>query len=173
MSKYPDNPYWDQKRDVPETPYAQGDWDDAEEGGFLTAEHVIERLERMITHALGLEPEAAAYDDEGFFLSLVGAGKRQDDITLNVNTLDHNPPHCHVDVKGENHKKPRINLETGEFMDEIPKKLQPKRKKIEKMFQRYSDPLMTLWKDYHSDQDAKSGDSSLSKGESLTSDTLN
>lgn len=148
MSKHPGNPFWNQEEDVPMTLFTQADWDEAETGGFITAAHVLDRLERMLEHALGNENPNAAFDEEGFFISLVAEGFRHDGIRLTVNTNDHDPPHCHVLVKGEPGKKLRINLTTGEFMDDVPKKIQPQSKRILAMFAKNQDALSEIWTSY-------------------------
>lgn len=107
----------------------------------------------MLEHALGNENPNAAFDEEGFFISLVAAGKKHDGITLQVNTNDHNPPHCHVLVKGEPGKKLRIDLTTGEFMDDVPKKIKTQTKRIKALFVENQDALSELWDSYQGNAD--------------------
>lgn len=158
MSKHPGNPFWDHEQDVPITLFTQADWDEAEAGGFITADHVLDRFGRMLEHALGNGNPNAAFDEEGFFISLVAKGIKQDGITLTVNTDDHNPPHCHVLVKGEPGKKLRIDLSTGEFMDDVPKKIQPQKKRIKAMFAKNQDALSEIWAGYQDDTGSSEDD---------------
>ena len=57
--------------------------------------------------------------DEDGFLRALTADRWQVAGSLSVvmHSNDHPPPHVHVDVKGEWHRKLRINIETGELMD--------------------------------------------------------
>lgn len=146
MSKYPNNPYWDHELDVPFTLFAQGDWDEAEEGGFITVEHVLERAERMLLHALGTKGPAA-YDEEGFFLSLVSDSTPEEfGIKLVVHSNDHDPPHCHVKFQGILYDKLRIDLTTGEFLDDPPPGIRGKdMKQMKAVFVKYEDKLVGFW----------------------------
>lgn len=79
--------------------FAQGDWDDAEKGGFITAEHVLERAQRILLHTFGIE-EPAVYDEDGFFISLVSDSTPEEfGIKMVVHSHDHDPPHCHVNFR--------------------------------------------------------------------------
>lgn len=146
MSKYPNNPFWDHELDIPVTLYGQGDWDEAEEGGFITAEHALERAERMLLHALA-PGGPAAYDEEGFFRSLLSDSTREEfGIKLVVHSNDHDPPHCHVKFHGVLYDKLRIDLTTGEFLDDPPDGIRGKDlKQMKEVFTKYEDQMTGFW----------------------------
>ncbi|WP_165788069.1 DUF4160 domain-containing protein [Arthrobacter glacialis] len=152
MSKDPGDIFRHQEQDLPVTLYTQADWDDADANGLITAAHVLDRLHRMLEFALGNENPNARFDEEGFVVALVAASIKQDKIKLTVYTNDHNPPHCHVDVKGESHGKLRIDLSTGEFMEDVPKKIKSQQTRIMTLFTQNQEALSKLWDGYQSNQ---------------------
>ncbi len=101
-----------------ETLYTRSDWDGAVADRTLTPDHVLDRLWRIAVHEFGVEG-AAAYDEDGFFLSLTAEGLQlEGGVTLRVHTHDHPPPHVHVQRPGE--IDVRINLESGELLGPVP-----------------------------------------------------
>jgi hypothetical protein len=84
----------------------------------LTGRDVLDRLLRIAVHECG-EEGPAAYDEDGFFLSLIAEGiKLEGGISLVVHTNDHLPPHVHVQRPGE--KDIRLSLEDGSLLDDLP-----------------------------------------------------
>lgn len=146
MSKYPNNKYWDHKFDAPVTLFTQSEWDEAEEGGFITAEHVFERSQRMLLHAMGVEGPAA-YDEEGFFLALVADSTSEElGIKLVVHSNDHDPPHCHVKFQGRLVDDFRIDLITGDFLNDPPVEIRSKDlKKMKTVFVKHREILIEFW----------------------------
>lgn len=114
----PDEELVQDTRSLPETLYTRSDWDRAVAEGTLTPDQVLDRLLRTAVHHFG-DGGPASFDEDGFFLSLVADGLQvQGGVTLRVHTLDHPPPHVHVQRRGE--EDIRINLETGELLDRPP-----------------------------------------------------
>jgi len=118
MSRYPGNPWWCQVHDTPRAILTQFEWEEASEAGHLTLEHVLARLEFMLEWEIG-NGSALGLDEEGFFRALT-ADRWQVEGALSVvmRSHDHPPPHVHVYVRGDRHRKLRINIETGELMDD-------------------------------------------------------
>ena len=53
MTKYPGNPWWSESTDLPIPPSNKRVWDDAQAHGFITAEHILLRLDAMLRVAVG------------------------------------------------------------------------------------------------------------------------
>ncbi|TDU84011.1 uncharacterized protein DUF4160 [Kribbella voronezhensis] len=100
------------------TLYTRADWDRADARSELTGQDVLDRLSRMAVHEFG-EEGPAAYDEDGFFLSLIAEGlKLEGGISLVVHMNDHQPPHVHVKRPGENDI--RLGLADGSLLDDLP-----------------------------------------------------
>lgn len=101
--------------------FTRGDWQRAVEEGWLTREHVENRLHNIAVRDFG-ELGSAAYDEEGFFSSLVADGYRVEGIGFfKVWPNDHDPPHVHVVPFGHDKKVDlRFSLETGELLGDRP-----------------------------------------------------
>lgn len=129
---------------TPRTLYTREDWDDAVADGTLTPQDVLDRLTRILVSAFGVGGPAA-YDEDGFFLSLTAEGVRPEgSITLHVNTNDHPPPHVHV-LKPGMKGKLKIDLETGEFIGDVPRGLVGKTRGIRRAVEENRTRLMSLW----------------------------
>ncbi|WP_433592534.1 hypothetical protein [Nocardia sp. CA-145437] len=121
MSRHPDNPYWSQTDDKPIMIGSRRVWAEAEAAGYLTAEHVFARLHAIAMHEMDGEGPVA-YDADGFVTALTAEGIRlQGGVTLTVHTRDHQPPHAHITFTTDPSIDLRINLQTGELMNAIPK----------------------------------------------------
>lgn len=131
-----------------ETLYTRSDWDRAVAEGTLTSDHVLDRLRRIAVHEFGIE-DPAAYDEDGFFLSLTAEGLHlEGGVTLRVNPRDHLPPHVHVQRPGE--IDVRINLESGELLDPVPKGLSSKKLRgFRAAVLESHDLLSDWWEKYH------------------------
>lgn len=112
MSKHPANPYWCQQHDQPIVILTRSDWDGAAQQGFLTTEHILDRLAGILGHALG-----DGFDEEGFLTALVADGHRlTHGVTVRLCTRDHPPPHIHVEVRGQPRLHLRLDLHTGDLL---------------------------------------------------------
>ncbi|MFE6859690.1 DUF4160 domain-containing protein [Nocardia sp. NPDC057668] len=144
MSQHPNNPYWCQNHDRPKAILSRRDWEEAEAGGYITADHVLDRLYAIAVREFG-DSGPAAYDEEGFMIALTAEGIRcQGGVTLQVYN-DHPPPHVHIVIKADPSKKLRINLETGEMMDEIPNGWAKKLKAARGLVNQNHSGLLQLW----------------------------
>lgn len=96
------------------------EWDEAANNGWLTVEHVLNRLSAMTAYELGNGAEQG-YGPDGFLVALtadsyvVGSN-----VKVHLNTNDHPPPHVHIEVRGELDSKLRLAIETGEPLDDLP-----------------------------------------------------
>ena len=101
---------------------ARADWDRAIEEGWLTPEHVIERLHRLAVRDMGVTGPAS-YDEDGFVLALTAEGKRMEGVGwFHVYTNDHDPPHVHVIPFGmDGQVGVKLSLEDGRELEERPR----------------------------------------------------
>lgn len=122
MAKYPDNPFWNDERDVPVLITSQHDWDEAVAGGYLTAEHVQLRLELMLEFEFGNGADLG-FNEEGFLNALTSAGTRfEGGLKISIYPEDHDPPHAHIEFRSDPKHEFRLDLDTGELLrgDTIP-----------------------------------------------------
>lgn len=120
MSTQPGNPYWCQNHDRPIMIMSQGEWDQARADGWLTDEHIVQRLTDVANFALGNGAELG-FGPDGFLVSLVSDGMRlEGGVTLQVYSNDRPPPHVHVLLRGQPKVTLRIRLDNGEPMDAPP-----------------------------------------------------
>lgn len=125
MSRHPDNPKWCDDTDQPISLYGQAEWDEAVEHGWLTPEHVADRLQGMALYQFGNGAEMG-YGPEGFIVALVAdAWTIEGNLKVRMNSQDHPPPHLHIEFRGERGRL-RIRLDDGELMDERPRWLKRK-----------------------------------------------
>ncbi|MBA2953308.1 DUF4160 domain-containing protein [Nocardioides sp. CGMCC 1.13656] len=135
--------------------FTKADWDREVAAGRLTAQDVADRLWRMAVHEFGDEDSdrAAAYDDDGFFLSLTAASVAEvDGVKLWICTADHDPPHVHIKRPGVRDKVDdiKINLETNEIEGELPRGVRSKQlKKIRALVSEHHEALCSTWTTYH------------------------
>lgn len=71
------------------------------------------------------------------------AAIRERGIKFQVWPDDHDPPHVHVYVDGEDI---RINLETDEFIDKPPP---GQHRAIKKAYRKHREDIRQLWRQYH------------------------
>jgi hypothetical protein len=56
----------------------------------------------------------------------------------------------HIEVRSHPHAKIRINLATGEFLDDVPRGLPSKKlRRFQAVVREHHDVLATLWESYH------------------------
>lgn len=152
MSKYPDNPWWHQDHDAPILIMMRHEWDAAVAAGHVTPEHVMQRLKNIADHVFDNQT-LMGFDDEGFVVSLVAEGlPLAGGVKLYVYSNDHPPPHVHIQLKSHPGAKLRINLETGEFMDDAPRGVDTKKLKgFQSAILENHEILAAWWQDYHGD----------------------
>ena len=135
--------------------FTRADWDREKAAGRLTAQHVAERMQRMLEHELGDPdaPAAAAYDEDGFFISLTAASVAVvDGVKLWICTEDHPPPHVHIKRPGVKDRVDdiKINLETGEARRPLPDGVRSKHlKKVKELVVEHHEDLCSTWTSYH------------------------
>ncbi|CAN5167545.1 hypothetical protein BH09ACT12_BH09ACT12_30860 [soil metagenome] len=135
--------------------FTQADWDREEAAGRLTAQHVAERLQRMLEHEFADpdEPAVAAYDEDGFFTSLTAASVAVvDGVKLWICTEDHPPPHVHIKRPGVRDRIDdiKINLATGEERLPLPDGVRSKQlKNFKQLVAEYHEVLCDTWTSYH------------------------
>jgi hypothetical protein len=113
MSTYPENPYWDPESDGPIIIMDRQTWDEAEASGHITPEHRLHRVRNMMMNAVDLTDGNAAYDEDGFHLSLTAdAIQLEGGVELHVYAGDHPPAHVHIKVNAKD-AEVIILLETG------------------------------------------------------------
>lgn len=133
----------------------QSDWDREKAAGRLTAQHIAERLWRMVEFEFGDPdaPAAAGYDEEGFFISLTAASVATiDGVKLWICTEDHPPPHVHIKRPGVRDRLDdiKINLETGEERLPLPDGVKSKQlKNFKALVVEYHEVLCSTWTSYH------------------------
>ncbi|MDX1874057.1 DUF4160 domain-containing protein [Mycolicibacterium sp. 120266] len=150
MSRYPGNPWWDQDYDVPITIMSRSEWDEAAAAGYVTPEHVFLRLRNAANFAFG-NPIGIAFDEDGFVVALTSAGfALEGGVKLSVHPNDHPPPHVHVTISSHPNAKIRIELTTGELLDDLPRGLAAKKLKgIQSAVRENHAVLAGWWRDYH------------------------
>lgn len=149
MSKYPGNPYWNQTEDVPVAIFMKSDWDEAESLGFIVPEHVFSRLGNIAIREFGQEGPAA-YDEDGFYLSLVAAGLEiAGGVRLVVHTNDHPPAHVHIEAKSIPGLRLRLRLDNAEPLDPIPDGWAKKTRRIQLALRENHQLLSGWWETYH------------------------
>lgn len=135
--------------------FTRADWERELAAGRLTAQDVADRLWRMAVHEFDDEDaeRAAAYDADGFFLSLTAASVAEvDGVKLWICSIDHDPPHVHIKRPGVRDKVDdiKINLETGEIEGKLPRDVKSKQlKKVRELVTEYHDVLCRTWTTYH------------------------
>jgi hypothetical protein len=133
----------------------QADWDREEGAGRLTAEQVADRLWRMAMHEFADpgEPAAAAFDEDGFLLSLTAASVAVvDGIKLWICTEDHPPPHVHIKRPGTRDRIDdiKIDLATGAERQPLPRDVRAKQlKNIKALVAEHHEALCNTWTSYH------------------------
>jgi hypothetical protein len=152
MSKHPDNPHWCQNHDQPFVIKSRAEWDEAEEAGYITPEHVFIRLKNIADHIFENE-SSMGFDDDGFVISLVaGAITLEGGLKLRVWPNDHPPPHVHIEIRAHPEWTIRVNLETVALMDELPSGLSAKQFRGFLATIRESQPMLAdWWETYHGD----------------------
>jgi hypothetical protein len=152
VSKHPDNPWWHQERDAPVMIMTRVEWENAAAAGHLTPEHVMQRLKNIADYAFDIET-VAGFDEDGFVISLIAEGlPLSGGVKLYVYSNDHPPPHVHIKLSSHPDDKIRINLETGEYMDDAPRGLARKRLKgIQTAVRENHDVLASWWEKHHGD----------------------
>lgn len=125
-------------------------WDEATAAGHVTPEHVMLRLRNIADHIFGVE-SGIGYDEDGFVIGLTSAGLAlQGGVILRVFPNDHAPPHVHIEVSSHPHAKIRINLATGDLLDDPPRGLPTKKlKRIQALVHENRAALATSWEKYH------------------------
>jgi hypothetical protein len=155
VSKHPDNPLWNQATDAPWVIQTKEDWDEAVTDGYLTAEHVLARLEAMVRVAYDQPTDgAAAYDEDGFVRALVAAAIHGEGFRVQVHPNDHRPPHAHFVDPGEPRQEVRLSLETGDPLDgeSVPVGQKKKLRKAKALIGEHHDLLMDWWREYQASQ---------------------
>ncbi|ELB90653.1 hypothetical protein Rwratislav_23294 [Rhodococcus wratislaviensis IFP 2016] len=75
------------------------DWEQAAEEGHITPEHVLQRLENILTYAEGNEGPVD-FDEDGHVIALVAWSKQMEGgYKLRVWPRDHPPPHAHIELR--------------------------------------------------------------------------
>lgn len=127
--------------------FTRADWDRALAEGWLTPQHVVDRLLRIALRDMGAV-EAASFDEEGFFLSLIAEGRYVEGIGwFHVYTNDHDPPHVHVVPVGmDKTVSVKLSLEDGRELEDRPKGVSSKQlKNIQSALRRIHDELGAWW----------------------------
>jgi Domain of unknown function (DUF4160) len=153
MSRYPDNPWWCHEHDSPIMIPTRSEWDEAAGSGQVTPEHVMLRLKNIADHAFNNQT-VAGFDEDGFVISLIAEGMAlAGGVTLQVYANDHPPPHVHIKLRAHRDAKIRINLETGEFLDDgLPRGLTRKKMKgFQAAVRENRKVLAGWWENYHGD----------------------
>lgn len=140
--------------------FTRADWDRELTAGRLTAQDVADRLWRMAAHEFDEDTErAAAYDDDGFFLSLTAASVAEvHGVKLWICSADHDPPHVHIKRPGVRDRVEdiKINLETSEIEGKLPKGVKPKQlRKIRALVAEHHEALCSTWTTYHGTEVSK------------------
>jgi hypothetical protein len=150
MSRHPGNPWWHQELDIPIMIMRRTEWDGATAAGHATPEHVMGRLKNIADRAFDNQT-VMGFDEDGFVVSLIAEGlPLPGGVTLYVYANDHPPPHVHITVRAHPNAKIRINLETGEYLDDAPRGLASKRLKGFQTAVRENHPLLaSWWESYH------------------------
>lgn len=152
MSKHPDNPWWSQTSDQPMMPHDQASWDDAHAHGFLTADHVLLRLEAILRVAVG-EPvdDGASYNEDGFVIALVAAGWSGEGWRVQLHPNDHDPPHVHFSDTGDRRRQIRLSLVSGEPLDgeRIPPGVRKKLERASSFIMENQAMLIDRWQQAH------------------------
>lgn len=149
MSKYPDNPFWCQEHDTPLVIMSRSEWDRAAAAGYVTAEHVMNRLKNIVDRAFDNQT-IMGFDEDGFVISLTAEGLRlSGGVTLCVYANDHPPPHVHIKVRAHPNVDIRISLETGEYLDDPPRALASKKLRGFQRAVRENHPLLASWWQRH------------------------
>ncbi len=115
--------------------------------GWLTPQHVIDRLYRIAIRDMGTT-EAATFDEDGFFLSLTAEGKFVEAIGwFRVYTNDHDPPHVHIVPVGMDKKvSVKLSLEDGRELGERPAGVSSKQiRNMQTALSRIHDELGAWW----------------------------
>jgi hypothetical protein len=72
----------------------------------------------MFRHAMGDETDGGvAYDEDGFIRAMVAAGWTGEGWRIQLHPNDHDPPHVHFWLKGDQRAQVRLSLATGEPLD--------------------------------------------------------
>ena len=127
--------------------FTRADWDRAVDEGWLTPQHVIDRLYRIAIRDMGAT-EAAAFDEDGFFLSLTAESRFVEAIGwFRVYTNDHDPPHVHIVPVGMDKKvSVKLSLEDGRELEERPDGVSSKQiKNMQSALSRIHDDLGAWW----------------------------
>lgn len=150
MSRYPDNPWWCGDHDKPISIPTRSEWDEAADAGYVTPEHVMIRLKNIAEYAFG-SGTVIGLDENGFITSLTSAGWAiEGGVVLHVYPKDHPPPHVHIEVRSLPHVKIRINLATGDLLDDPPRGLPAKKlRKLQSLVREHQGVLATSWQTYH------------------------
>lgn len=150
MSRYPGNPWWHHQLDIPITIMSRSEWDEAAAAGHVTPEHVMRRLKNIADHAFDNQT-VMGFDEDGFVVSLIAEGLAlAGGVTLRVYPNDHPPPHVHIEVRSRPNARIRINLATGEFLDDAPRGLPRKKLKgFQAAVRENHEVLATWWESYH------------------------
>ena len=146
VSRYPGNPYWHHATDSPIEIYRQ-DWDEAVSAGYVTAEHIAVRVAGMIQHAFGIhEGDAAAYDADGFIVSLTAERLNLGNgVALVIHAGDHDPPHAHVVIPGLKLKRLTLNLAALEIEQDLPSGWSKKGRKTRREARDHIETLTSWW----------------------------
>lgn len=145
MSKYPNNPYWDQESDDPLTISARLDWDEVAAQSHITAEHVLARIENIAVHEFGHE-SVAGFDSNGFFVTLIAEGLPiSTGIVLRVYSKDHNLPHVHIEVKGSPQLQMKVSLVDAKLIGKAPAGWAKKIRGIQRTIRENQELLEAWW----------------------------
>jgi hypothetical protein len=128
--------------------FTRADWDRALQEGWLTPQHIVDRLYRIAIRDMGATGPAG-YDEDGFFLSLTAEGRFVEGIGwFRVHTNDHDPPHVHVVPFGmDMNVSLKLSLEDGRELQERPDGVSSKQiKNMQKALAGIHDELGAWWK---------------------------